>query len=86
MSRASSRQNYVSALFPNALICGFAFELRYVHMANIQISFKKASAKRTSKGAVYMAFVAPSRPKNESVTDGPTDGGTHAPIESLRRD
>ena len=44
----------------------------------------------TSKGAVYTVFVAPSRPKNESVTDGPTDqptnGRTHAHIESLRRD
>ena len=42
--------------------------------------------KRTSKGAVYTAFVAPSRPKNESVTNGPTNGRTHAHIESLRRD
>ena len=40
--------------------------------------------------AVYTALVAPSRPKNKSVTDrrteGPTDGRTHAHIESLRRD
>ena len=48
------------------------------------------SSLRKSKGAVYTAFVAPSRPKNESVTnqptDRPTDGRTHAHIESLRRD
>ena len=30
----------------------------------------------TSKGAVYTAFVAPSRPKDESATNGPTDGPT----------
>ena len=45
---------------------------------------------KTTKGAVYTAFVAPSRPKNKSVTDGrtdePTDGRTHAHIEALRRD
>ena len=32
--------------------------------------------KKTSKGAVYTAFVAPSRPKNESVTDQRTNGRT----------
>ena len=32
--------------------------------------------KKTSKGAVYTTFVAPSRPKNESVTDQPTDRPT----------
>ena len=47
---------------------------------------REGRKKITSKGAVYTAFVAPSRPKNESVTDQPTDGGTHAHIESLRRD
>ena len=35
--------------------------------------------KVTSKRAVYTAFVVPSRPKNESVTDGPTNGGTDGP-------
>ena len=46
-----------------------------------QISYNKA---------VYTALVAPSRPKRELVTDGPTDrptdGRTHPHIESLRRD
>ena len=46
MGRASSHQNYVSALYHNALIYAFAFELRYVHKANTQISLKKASTKR----------------------------------------
>ena len=45
---------------------------------------------KTSKGAVYTAFVAPGRPKNKSVTNqwtnGRTDRGTHTHIESLRRD
>ena len=53
-------------------------------------SMETEEEKETSKGAVYTAFVAPCRPKNESVTDGPTDqrteGRTHAHIESLRRD
>ena len=57
-------------------------------------SYRDARTHLTSKGAVYTAFVAPSRPKSESVTDRPTDGPTnqptdgrtHAHIESLRRD
>ena len=40
-----------------------------------------ANAKKTSKGAVYTAFVAPSRLKNESVTNGPTDGRTNGPTD-----
>ena len=31
---------------------------------------KAVDKKKTSKGAVYMAFVAPSRPKNEKVAKG----------------
>merc|ERR1719230_103232 len=43
-------------------------------------SYVSSATEETSKGAVYTAFVAPSRPKNESVTDRrtnqPTDGHT----------
>ena len=61
---------------------------------NVCLLVRPSVFELTSKGAVYTAFVAPSRPKNESVTDGrtngrtngPTDGRTHAHIESLRRD
>ena len=52
------------------------------------------SVKDRENKAVCTAFVAPSRPKKEQVTDhptdhptdGPTDGRTHPHIESLRRD
>ena len=34
---------------------------------------------KKSKGAVYTIFIAPSRPKNESVTDRRTNGRTNQP-------
>ena len=45
----------------------------WAHTTNITYLFPT----KTSKGAVYAAFVAPSRPKNESVTNGRTNQRTN---------
>ena len=74
-----ANENFPFLFFTFLLLLPQEIVLEQEHTMADEEHFFLPTSKTEYPWAVYTVFVAPSRPKNETVTDGRTDGPTNQP-------